>query len=310
MKKEKEVHDFFNGELQQILLPLEEFRVKNIRILRKNLIIGLCLFIIAFIFCFVLHPIFLPILLFPAFIFFGMAFQTLNKMINILQKNFKNKILIKLLEFLFHDFEYIPKQRIALTVFKKSKLFTNDISRAEGEDFMQFKLGESNIMFCESRVFKFGKDTNPIFKGIFISASFNKLFSSETIVIPKRNRFAIKIVFRRLFEGFKRIQLEDPEFNNEFVVYSTDQVESRYILTPSLMSRLLDYKFKVKRKIAYSFIENRIYCCIPNSINLFEPVIFESLLDFDYIKKNYETLKLFTDIIEDLNLNLRIWTKK
>ena len=37
------------------------------------------------------------------------------------------------------------------------------------------------------------------------------------------------------------VKLEDPEFEKEFVVYAHDQVEARYVLSPSLMRRLLEF---------------------------------------------------------------------
>ena len=103
--------------------------------------------------------------------------------------------------------------------------------------------------------------------------------------------------------------MDDVDFNEEFAVYSTDQVESRYILSPSLMSRILSYKQKVNRKISVSFVNDKMFCAIPNYINLFEPALFESFFDFTFIQKSYEAIKLYTDIVDDLNLNLRIWTK-
>jgi hypothetical protein len=35
----------------------------------------------------------------------------------------------------------------------------------------------------------------------------------------------------------EEIKLEDPEIRKNFVVYSTDQVEARYLLTPSFIQR-------------------------------------------------------------------------
>jgi hypothetical protein len=53
-----------------------------------------------------------------------------------------------------------------------------------------------------------------------------------------------------------------------------------------------------------------MFCAIPNYDNLFEPAIFNSFLNFDFMLKSYDALRLYTDIVDDLNLNLRIWTKQ
>jgi hypothetical protein len=45
-------------------------------------------------------------------------------------------------------------------------------------------------------------------------------------------------------------------------------------------------------------------------MDLFEPSIFGSLLKEEDFQIIIHTMKLMTGIIEDLNLNTRIWTKE
>ena len=54
------------------------------------------------------------------------------------------------------------------------------------------------------------------------------------------------------------VKLENPEFESEFAVYSDDQIESRYILSPSLMERILSFKKQTKKSIQLSFIDSRL----------------------------------------------------
>lgn len=310
MKTEKELRTFFDNELRKYLLPLEEYRIKKITQLKHFLLSGLALYIIA-IFCIINIWVLTAIsLIIIGLIVWGFAFQTYYTMKSTLRKEFKYKILPILLTYLFDNFEYIPNQKIAKSVFIKSKLFTEDITRVLGEDFMRFRLGETGIMFCEADVYKFGRNETAFFHGIFIGATFNKYFSKETIVLPKQLNSFWQFIKRRIFDGFELIKLEDGIFNNEFNVYGTDQIESRYILSPSLMERLIEYKTKTKKGISFSFTDNRMYCLIPNYTNLFEPVLFETFLNFEFILKNYKPLKLYTDIVDNLNLNLRIWSKQ
>lgn len=42
---------------------------------------------------------------------------------------------------------------------------------------------------------------------------------------------------KKIPKGLEKVTLEDPEFNEIFEVYSNDQVESRYLLTPAFMER-------------------------------------------------------------------------
>lgn len=49
----------------------------------------------------------------------------------------------------------------------------------------------------------------------------------------------------------KRVKLENIEFEKEFDVYCDDQIESRKLLTPSFMYRLVDYVNKISRNRVY-----------------------------------------------------------
>ena len=106
------------------------------------------------------------------------------------------------------------------------------------------------------------------------------------------------------------IQLEDPEFEKEFVVYGKDQIEARYILSLSLMQRILDFKRKTGQKIFLSFIDSKVFIGVWSDHVLFEPKILSTLLDFDLIREYFDDLQLAIGIVDDLNLNTRIWSKE
>ena len=106
------------------------------------------------------------------------------------------------------------------------------------------------------------------------------------------------------------VKLENPEFEKKFAVYSTDEQECRYILTPSMMERLLEMTKRIKFKVAVSFRNNQVYIAVFNNLDLFEPAVFGSLLKEEDYRIIINMMKLMTGIIEDLNLNTRIWTKE
>ena len=286
---------------------MERYRIENVKDIKKKLLAVIPCICFLVIGSFSHIPFLIFLLCLPVLFFIGGAYQSFIKMSSHLKRQFKIKIMPELLKFLFADFEYIANQRIAKSVIEKSMIFSKHIAIAEGEDFMRFKLGETTIMFCETTAYS--NSEKIIFQGIFISASFNKNFSSKTFVLPVTFSTYFQSIKRRLLDNFQMVKLEDVEFDKEFIVFSTDQIGARYVLTTSLMNRLLDYKRKIKKKISFSFVDNRLYCAIPNYLNLFEPALFEPF-DFDLIKKSYNPLKIYTDIVEDLNLNLRIWTKQ
>ncbi|MEM1390377.1 MAG: DUF3137 domain-containing protein, partial [Pseudomonadota bacterium] len=75
-----------------------------------------------------------------------------------------------------------------------------------------------------------------VFNGQCLRFKFHKDFLGETLVTRDSGIFN---VFGRGGD-FERVKLESPQFESAFEVYSTDQVEARYILTPDLMQRLVE----------------------------------------------------------------------
>lgn len=62
-------------------------------------------------------------------------------------------------------------------------------------------------------------------------------------------------------------------------------------------------------RISLSFCDSKVYIAINMNKNLFETRLFKPLNDYDFIEENLRFLILITEIVEDLNLNTRIWTK-
>jgi hypothetical protein len=53
-----------------------------------------------------------------------------------------------------------------------------------------------------------------------------------------------------------------------------------------------------------------MYVAIPYSKGLFEPKLFGDIVNFSNIEEYYNDLKLVLNLVEDLNLNTRIWLKE
>ena len=84
----------------------------------------------------------------------------------------------------------------------------------------------------------------------------------------------------------QRAMLEDPEFERIFEVYTTDQVESRYLLTPDLMQKLVDME-KVFHggKLKCCFDDGELLITLQGS-DLFEPgSMFKRLDDPERVRE-------------------------
>jgi hypothetical protein len=307
MNLESDINLTFDNEIKELIVQLEEFRSKNAPKLRSRLIGGLIctpLIVLGFI---TNIQIIVFILTIPTLLFWASAYSVYAKMTKYLRPRYKNIILNKSIGSIYDDFRYIPRQKIAKSVLVKSMLFPNYINAIEGEDFMQFKIKDTHLMFCETTVYR--SKVRIMFYGIFISASFPKYFKSKTFIISKDTSNFMLRIKKMLSKDLERVYLEDPEFEKSFDVISNDQIESRYVLSTSMMRRILDYKNKTKRRVSFSLINNRLYCTVPNYKNLFEPPVFNTL-DADWVKRSLEPVLLYAGLIEDLNLDTRIWSKQ
>jgi hypothetical protein len=235
---------------------------------------------------------------------------------------FKNCVIRELVALIDPHLDYFPHRHIDENDYRESDIFRNRIDRFQGDDLVEGALGATRMRFSELMHQEKHETTDSkgrrqtrwvtIFKGIFFIADFNKHFLGRTYVVPDARGSFLGI--GRLFEkwSFGRgeiVELENPEFEKLFTVYGTDQVEARYILTPSLMERLVNFRNKADTRVHISFIDSKLYVALSVGRNLFEPKIFSSGVQSDYLRDYFRYLALVAGIVDDLNLNLRIWGK-
>ncbi len=262
---------------------------------------------------------FVPVVL--GIILGGIIFSVMSK--GYVQE-FKGTIIGKLVNFLDTNLAYTQSACIPQSTYMLSKIFTKRPDRYRGDDHVTGKVGATQIEFSELKTeYKTTSSSSKghrrthwhtIFKGLFFVADFNKHFACETVVLPDTaqrlfGRLGQKLQSLNVFRG-QLIKLEDPEFERLFVVYGNDQVQARYILSTSLMERIMQFKTRSQRPIYLSFVGSKVFVAVSYTKNLFEPKVFSTLLNFQPIREYYEDLQLAVGIVEDLNLNTRIWSKQ
>ncbi|HZY82131.1 MAG TPA: DUF3137 domain-containing protein [Cyclobacteriaceae bacterium] len=325
MKSAAEFKSFYDSELLPSLNILEEDRKKLVNGGFKWAAIGLIPFAIS-----------LAInkgnvieaswfVLFAGVILCGGLYLILNlRKIKEIKDRFKNEVIAKMVKAIDPSLQYQASGHIASYDYHKSKLYLQDINRYKGDDLVMGRVGQTAIRFSElltemettktdSKGNK-SKQITTIFKGLFFVGDFNKNFKGETIVLPDTAESifgSIGTMFQKWnFQRDQLVKLEDVEFEKAFAVYSNDQIEARYILSTSLMQRILQFKAKTKKGMRMSFIGNEVFIAVPLSENLFEAPFFSSMAKYERIEGFNKYLVLFIGIVEDLNLNTRIWTKE
>ena len=240
---------------------------------------------------------------------------------------FKRNIIESIVDFIGdHDRQlnyaahlFLENKRQTIAALTRSQIFGDELKEPdylEQEDCVYGTIGNTDIFFAEiiaetrkgSHLDEFGRENyrrkSVLFRGLFFEAKFVKNFVSRTFVMP--NDLKGKISLLHNWRG-DLIKLEDPEFARLFRVYGDSQIESRYILSANLMSRLVEFEKKAGRKVYLSFVDGFLYVAVPCRHNLFEPKLFKSMMSFTPLKEYFQDLELMIAIVDDLNLNRRIW---
>ncbi|MFN3917189.1 MAG: DUF3137 domain-containing protein [Flavobacteriales bacterium] len=313
----------FDSFYEQQLLPvLQQLEQK-----RKTIVRSIILLIVLF-FSINLMGVFLSIAFYSVvflFIFLAVSvvvsmifyFNKINKEYASFKDNFKKQVIKLVIDYVQPGLNYNPSGFLSQTEFKKSRIITSDFNRYKGNDYISGKIVNTDVELSELLVqkevkTKNGSSTHTIFKGVFFIADFHKKFRAETYVLTD----TLEKTFGSLGTWFQKnnfgrpalVKLENLEFEKHFAVYSTDQIEARYILTPKMMEAILDLK-KLSNKVQLSFLDEKVYIKLPLKKDMLESAVFKTVIDKQEMKSNYTYLKLLFSIVDILDLNTRIWTK-
>ena len=147
-----------------------------------------------------------------------------------------------------------------------------------------------------------------VFSGLLARFDFPKDFEGSTVVLTDSGFFNWAAGFSQKGE---RVSLEDPVFEKQFQVYSSDQVEARYLLTPSFMQRLLEIRSVFPdAQIQAAFERNSLYLAIDAKSSNRDELGFFDVKDLSQPISRQSSVQLFErelhvfeQIVDGLNLD-------
>ena len=189
---------------------------------------------------------------------------------------FKKKCMSKLLR-VFGNIKWYNNCEVIKTVeICETGLFPPILYRITDDEFV----GEyQGVKFRMSET-KFPINRFIGFTGIILAFEANKSFESHTIIVSK--------LAPDRHHSFKLepVTLEDPKFCRDYNVYSSNQTEARYLITPTFMERFRKLKVAFKTTdIACAFLKNKIIFALDVegllglSKNLFEIDAYSAFTD-------------------------------
>lgn len=144
-----------------------------------------------------------------------------------------------------------------------------------------------------------------IYHGILFRFSFQKEFNGQTLVTKDSGR--IGNFFKGMGKKGERVKLEDPRFEKQFEVWGTDQIEARYLLTPTFMERVVELAAALgEKRVEFCFNGNRLLISVHVHKDHFEGGgIFTSVTDKRRVEGVINEICKIFDIIDTLQLTLQ-----
>ena len=213
-------------------------------------------------------------------------------------KEFKDKVVRKIFEYVDGSFSYYPNQGVSEEVVLSTGLF-KEPKKFSSEDKSVAELDHGQVIISEIDLVWEGGKHDPSVRGLFLEAELDMTLEEPVYIFPNS--------FERagLTRAGDEVDLESVEFEEVFDVRG-GQIAARRILTPLLMHRLLQLREKTPReKIYLSIHGNTLSILIPMLGDLFEPSIITGF-DENAIMKHVEDIRLVLEVVRLLNLNKEV----
>lgn len=225
-------------------------------------------------------------------------------------KNYKASVRGEIYPLIFSffgpTFAFRHQSPITVQSFKSSDIIPGYDDETTG-DYVRGEYRGVNIEILEAEMTETrgtGKSRRKvrIFKGVLVSLSAHKRFDGKTII--KRDMGAL-LNWTQGFTHLSKVSLEDPLFEKKFEVFSSNQVEARYLLTTSFMDRMLKLKELFQSNtLEASFYDSRLLLTIATNKNYFEnSSIYKPVTFIDEAAEILAQMRTFFEIIETLKLD-------
>lgn len=175
------------------------------------------------------------------------------------------------------------------------------------------------------------KNKNRLFHGILFVSEFPRSFSGETRVLNSADRTLLP---KSALDGsaLESVHLEESQFSQTFHVYSSDQIEARYVLNPRFMEQLVELSvhfnpgaklpadkaeaieqswlyqkmMSLAKSVSVAFVDNQMLIAISTEKDCFEGgSLFKTLKDRERVEALLVELQVVPQILDTLSLERR-----
>lgn len=128
-----------------------------------------------------------------------------------------------------------------------------------------------------------------IYQGLYLVAKMDKAYNGSIKILNQSN-------FDGIFSSQNmKVNLDSPEFEKIYNVYSQDQIRARQLLTADIMANILDFRRVVNKDVDIAIKDNIIYLRI-HSGPILEPKVFSNPISKEILAFYYNILKFSCEL--------------
>lgn len=266
------------------------------------------------------------------FVFLG-PYYLLKRVESNMVQQYKSILFSYALPKIKQDSRFVETGFIGKQVFTDSKLYpltditpyansanSGEIYSYKGNDLIL--CSDAQLQCCHLEVLKreevrsSGKlevKITQLFNGYFIAMETNKHASGETFIVPDTSTALFGEVIGESLNrlgnrpGTQIAFMEDPGFESRFSVYTTDEQEARYILSPKRIERISTFAQQFIQPISISFIGKQICVGIQHDSDLFSPPLFGPIFQEDAVDNQLNMLTAILTLPEKFDVKRDVW---
>lgn len=293
-------------------------------VLKKSKIIDTVIFIIWVIIMFLLYKKGINLQAFFFVTVFIMAIRMfikyifLNKQITEFNNGFKNKYVLSSLNKIFTNLKYFPDKGLDYGVIANTRMMDMG-DRYSSNDYFEGKYKNVNVKQADVHIEEEQQTTDSdghttttwvtIFEGKWMIFDFNKTFTANVQVSQKGfgnsrvNNWGEK-------NKYKKVEMEDAEFNKMFRIYAQNEHDAFYILTPSLMEKIKNLARTVSGKLLLCFINNELHIGLYNYKDSFEHSVYKKIDEEKINDDISKEIKIITNFVDELDLDNSLFRRE
>lgn len=231
-------------------------------------------------------------------------------------KSYKGLVVRRVVKALGENLTYRAESSLTEKAFLGMELFADTPTSFTSEDEIGGRKNNVSYSVHEVRATRREqKRTVVVFGGLMIRLDFNKNFRGRTSVVPNGEAVATGSLLGRLLSAAGRpskaaVRLENPDFERTFDVYSTDDQEARYLLTPKLMELVLAANAAQSQgTLRLAFVDNSLYVAIPMKCDYFEASLSQTVTPESAVGDLAEVIAFAERLVDEFELETRLWSR-